>query len=111
VAKKEDGTIKMHVGPAHNGHDGWSIRLLDVLGTRSADFAITEVERILIAMTSRDEMPTEAQLNAAVAVLNGARPRDEIEAMLASQMAVTHALTIGCLRRERQTSGCWHLHH
>jgi hypothetical protein len=59
------------VGPTHNDHDGWSIRLLDALGTRSADFANTEVERILFAMTPRDGMPTEAQLNAAVAVLNG----------------------------------------
>ncbi len=73
------------------------------LGTRSADFANTEVERILFAMTPRDGMPTEAQLNAAVAVLNGARPRDEIEAMLASQMAVTHALAMDMLGRVKQS--------
>jgi hypothetical protein len=54
--KKEDGTIKTHVGPTHNDHDGWSIRLLDALGTRSADFANTELERILFAMTPRDGM-------------------------------------------------------
>jgi hypothetical protein len=48
-------------------------------------------------------MPTEAQLNAAVAVLNGARPRDEIEAMLASQMAVTHALAMDLLGRVKQS--------
>ncbi len=103
TAKKEDSTIKTHVGPTHNDHDGWSIRLLDALGTRSADFANTEVERILFAMTPRDGMPTEAQLNAAVAVLNGARPRDEIEAMLASQMAVTHALAMDLLGRVKQS--------
>jgi hypothetical protein len=102
-AKKEGGPIKTHVGPAHNDHDGWSIRLLDALGTRSADFANAEVERILFAMTPRDGMPTEAQLNAAVAVLNGARPRDEIEAMLASQMAVTHALAMDLLGRVKQS--------
>ena len=102
-AKKEDSIIKTQVGPAHNDHDGWSIRLLDALGTRSADFANTEVERILFAMTPRDGMPTEAHLNAAVAVLNGARPRDEIEAMLASQMAVTHALAMDLLGRVKQS--------
>jgi hypothetical protein len=102
-ANKEDGTIKTHVGPTHNDHDGWSIRLLDALGTRSADFANTEVERILFAMTPRDGMPTEAQLNAAVAVLNGVGPRDEVEAMLASQMAVTHALAMDLLGRVKQS--------
>ncbi len=102
-AKKEGGTIKTHVGPTHSDHDGWSIRLLDALGTRSADFANAEVERILAAMTPRDGMPTEAQFNAAVAVLNGARPRDEIEAMLASQMAVTHALAMDLLGRVKQS--------
>jgi hypothetical protein len=102
-AKKEDGTIKTHVGPAHNDHDGWSIRLLDALGTRSPDFANAEIERILAAMTPRDGVPTEAHLNAAVAVLNGARPRDEIEAMLASQMAVTHALAMDLLGRVKQS--------
>ncbi len=102
-ARKEGGTIKTHVGPAHDDHDGWSIRLLDALGTRSADFANTEVERILFAMTPRDGMPTEAQLNGAVAVLNGVRPRDEVEAMLASQMAVTHALAMDLLGRVKQS--------
>ena len=79
-AKKEGGTIKTHVGPVHNDHDGWSIRLLDALGTRSADFANTELERILFAMTPHDGLPTEALFNAAVAVLNGARPRERLRA-------------------------------
>src|SRR3954454_13358559 len=37
--------------------------------------------------------------NAALAVVDGARPRDEVEAMLAGQMAVTHALAMELMRR------------
>jgi hypothetical protein len=102
-AKREDGAVKVELGPKHNDVPGWNARLMDALGTRSSDFANTEVDRMLAAMVPRDGVPTETQLNAAVAVVNGARPRDEIEAMLASQMAVTHALAMDMLGRVKQS--------
>jgi hypothetical protein len=102
-ANKDDGTVRVELGPKHNDHDGWGARIQDALGTRSADFANTEVERMLAAMQPRDGVPTEAQLNAALAVVHSAQPRNEIEAMLASQMAVTHALAMDMLGRTKQS--------
>ena len=42
-------------------------------------------------------------VNAALAVVDGVKPRDETEALLASQMAATHALAMECLLRTRHT--------
>lgn len=102
-AKREDGIVKVELGPAHDDLAGWSARIMDALGTRSSDFANTEIERMLAAMVPRGSVPTETQMNAAVAVVNGARPRDEIEAMLASQMDVTHALAMDLIGRVKQS--------
>lgn len=102
-ANREDGIVKVELGPSHNDLAGWSARIMDALGTRSTDFANTEVERMLAAMVPRDGLPSETQLNAAVAVVSGAQPRNEIEAMLASQMAVTHALAMDLIGRAKQS--------
>ncbi|MBQ0820183.1 hypothetical protein KBI52_08160 [Microvirga sp. HBU67558] len=98
-----DGTIKTEMGSPHDNHEGWRIRLMDALGSRSSEFAHVEVERILGALVPLGGAPTEAQLNAVLAVINGAQPRDEIEAMLATQMAVTHALAMDLIGRTKQS--------
>jgi hypothetical protein len=54
-------------------------------------------------MQPQQGLPREIQLNAALAVVSGVRPRDELEAMLASQMAVTHALAMDMLGRTKQS--------
>jgi hypothetical protein len=40
--------------------------------------------------------------SAALAVIDGLRPSDEIEAMLGMQMAITHTLAMECLTRARR---------
>ena len=42
-------------------------------------------------------------VNAALAVVDGVKPRDETEALIACQMAATHALAMECLLRTRHT--------
>ena len=42
-------------------------------------------------------------VNAALAVVDGVKPRDETEALLACQMAASHALAMECLLRTRHT--------
>ena len=46
--------------------------------------------------------PTEAELNAALAAVDGIQPRDEAEAMLAMQMYATHEVAMDFLTRAKQ---------
>ena len=72
---------------------------------RSHDFALRETLRLSETLGHPGD-PTSAQvqedLNAALAVIDGVPPENEIEAMLAEQMAATHVLAmkeLGHLRR------------
>jgi hypothetical protein len=87
--------------PNHADAKGWTNRILDVFGTTSPDFLTTEVARINNALNVTGE-DGEARVNAALAVIDGIRPRNEVEAMLASQMAVTHALAMEVLGRAKR---------
>jgi hypothetical protein len=53
-------------------------------------------------LTPRGGVVSEETENAILAVIDGARPRDEIEAMLVGQMAVTHAFALELMGRARQ---------
>jgi hypothetical protein len=88
-------------GPNHADAKGWTNRILDAFGTTSSDFLVTEVARIhkALGITGEDG---EARANAALAVIDGIRPKNEVEAMLASQMAVTHQLAMEVLGRARR---------
>ena len=44
----------------------------------------------------------EQRINAGLAVLDGMRPRDEVEAMLVAQMVVTHAFAMDYLTRTKK---------
>jgi hypothetical protein len=68
----------------------WWTRLKQALGTRSSDF----VNASLIQLQAAARLPcggiTEIALNAALAMIEAAAPRDELEGALAVQMACTH---------------------
>jgi hypothetical protein len=48
---------------------------------------------------------SEETENAILAVIDGARPRDEVEAMLVGQMAVTHAFALELMGRAKRVEG------
>jgi hypothetical protein len=102
-AARTEGVIKVAIEPPHSDRKGWTDRVMDALGTGSADFTNAEVGRIVSALQPEHGVPTEDQLNSVLAVVHGVRPRDELEAMLASQMAVTHALAMDMLGRTKQS--------
>ena len=67
--------------------------LLDTFGTTSSDFVHAELSRL----------PGEQrEINAALAAIDGTRPANELAAMLASQMVVTHGLAMDMLGRVRR---------
>jgi hypothetical protein len=77
----------------------WWTRLKQALGTRSSDF----VNASLIQLQAAARLPcgriTEIALNAALAMIEAAAPRDELEGALAVQMARTHAAAMSVLAR------------
>ncbi len=95
--RKED---KLSLGPEHSDLEGYGKRLLDAFGTSSIDFAETEARRLSKGLGQSNSAPADIKvLNAALAVVDGIQPENEVEAMLASQMAITHALTMQAMMR------------
>jgi hypothetical protein len=99
--KMTDGGRVCKIGPKHSNQNGWGARLTDAFGTRSQDFANAELNRVLNALAPREGAWNEA-INAALATIDGARPKDEIEAMLVGQMTVTHSLAMELIGRAKR---------
>ena len=99
-------TIKgklVEIGPSHSDHVGWLARLQNAFGTTSIPFARQELASLIMAISPKGaDAPSDAAINAVLAVVDGVQPENEIEAMLAGQMAVTHALSLELLGRARR---------
>lgn len=75
------------IGPPHSDLSGWSATMIDAFGTTSNNFMASELARVMDTIREPGEkVAGEIETNAALAVIDGTQPRDEIEAMLASQM-------------------------
>ncbi len=77
----------------------WWKRLKKALGTKSSDF----VNASLLELQAAAHLPfggiSEVAMNAALALIEGAAPRNEIEGALAVQMACTHTAALSVLAR------------
>jgi hypothetical protein len=74
------------------------VRLLEALGTRDLDF-LNGLVRQLCNVGSIGKTADEDGLNFMLSVVKGIEPRDQVEAMLAAQMAATHNATMTFARR------------
>ena len=90
----ENGTTKVIQGPRHSDMDGWKAQFMAALGTSSKTVANVEVERIAKALRQSGGKIDPAELDTVIAIVSGQKPKNELEAMLICQMAVTHALTM-----------------
>src|SRR5215208_5412222 len=77
--------------------------LMEGLGTASLDFVNPFVNQ-LASVASQGQEPDADGLNFMLAVIHGIEPRDEIEAMLAAQMAAVHMATMTFARRLNQVT-------
>jgi hypothetical protein len=75
-----------------------SILLMAAVGTSSADFLQSLICQLVNA-GSKGPAADEDVANFMLAVVTGIEPRDEVEAMLASQMAAVHMATMTFARR------------
>ena len=76
--------------------------MLDAFGTTSYDFMATTLGQLLDTLNERNAAANESNVNAALAIVGGTEPANEIEALLASQMAATHTLAMTLLGRSRR---------
>jgi hypothetical protein len=101
LAEAENGALR--ISPPHSDDAGFATRLLDAFGTKSPAFANRAMERLGVVMRPRGtSLPNQTEFNAALAALDGIRPGDEIEAMLAVQMVATYETAMDMLIRAKQ---------
>jgi hypothetical protein len=89
--------VKVH--PPDGEHKDWWLRLNKALGTTSSDFVNASLFQIQSASRSPWGGISELSLNAALAMIEAAGPKDEIEAALAVQMACTHTAAMAVLAK------------
>jgi hypothetical protein len=77
----------------------WEARLNKALGTLSPDFVRTSLLQLQSAARSPYGTVSEMAINAALAMIEAAAPRDEIEGALAVQMACTHTAAMSVLAK------------
>lgn len=83
----------VEIGPEHSDRDGWLARLDDLFGSSGRAFPLSQLNHVLqISKTSKGYDKNKA--NALLSAVEGAKPANEVEAMLALQMAVTHELAL-----------------
>jgi hypothetical protein len=105
---KDPGTGVPTLYPDHSDEEGHQYRLADAFGTRSLQFVYSMLKGLGHATADHSlnldfspASPDQVAFNAALAVIDGVRPKDEIEAMLAAHMAVTNIVLLELVARTR----------
>jgi hypothetical protein len=75
----------------------WWTRLKQALGTSSSDFVNASLFQLQAAARLPHSGISEIAMNGALAMIEAAAPKDEIEAALAVQMACTHTAAMAVL--------------
>src|SRR3954471_4857923 len=96
---KEGGDLV--IDPGHDDRRGWQNQLLDAFGTASHDFTAFALQSLGNALAARGKGVDAARLNAGLAIVDGIRPTNETEGLLAVQMAASHLLAMECMERAR----------
>jgi len=85
--------------PKNEDRKDWWIRLRQAMGSSSADFISAALYQIRDASQLPGGGVSELGVNAALAIIESAGPRNAIEAVCAIQLACTHAATMIVLSR------------
>jgi hypothetical protein len=86
------------ISPNHPVDLVGKLLLMDALGTADLDFYHTFVNQLAKA-SSQGGQTNERSLNFMLSVVKGIQPRDQLEAMLAAQMAAVHIATMRSVRQ------------
>jgi hypothetical protein len=93
-----DGEGAPTVSPDHPDEVIGQVLLMEALGTADHDF-FGGMLRQLGDASSQGGKADERGLNFMLSVVKGVKPRDQVEAMLAAQMAAVHVATLATARR------------
>ena len=77
----------------------WWQRLKNAFGTPSSAFVAASLQQLIAAARLPNSGICEIAVNASLAFIEGAKPRDEIECALVIQMACTHSAAMAVLSR------------
>ena len=77
----------------------WWRRLKNAFGTASSAFVAASLQQLIAAARLPNSGICEIAVNASLAFIEGAKPRDEIECALVIQMACTHSAAMAVLNR------------
>ena len=77
----------------------WWQRLKNALGTSSNHFVDASLQQLIAAARLPFSGISETAVNASLAIIEGAEPRDEVECALVMQMACTHTAAMAVLGR------------
>jgi homoaconitase/3-isopropylmalate dehydratase large subunit len=92
---------------AHQEHSVGLALLLESCGTADVGF-LSPLLGQLANVTSKGQEISEADLNFLLSVIRDIKPRDQLEAMLASQMACVHIASMTFARRMNHTQTTHH---
>jgi hypothetical protein len=87
------------LGAKHSDRDGWLARLQNVFGTHGTEFAVAQLNKLISISKNSDGKIDHVTLNGLLAMIEGADPQNEVQAALAVQMALTHAVAQHVLLR------------
>ena len=96
VTEKSD--VENSIAPDHPDLETGYALLMEALGTDSIAFAGGLIGQIASAASKGQEL-NEKDLNFMLSMVKGVEPRDQIEAMLAAQMAAVHNATMTYAKR------------
>jgi hypothetical protein len=102
---KSDADGALTISNPHTDGVGWGAHLIDTFGTSSEAFANQSFARIANAAADRKTPLTEAQANAALALMGAVAPRDELEAAIGEQIIAAHIASLDFLARARMNAG------
>ena len=83
----------------------WWQRLKNAFGTTSSAFVEASLHQLIAAARLPNSGICEIAVNASLAFVEGAKPRDEIECALVIQMACTHSAAMAVLDRLGKAAG------
>ena len=89
----------MRLRPAHSDGEGFTFELRDAFGTTSGAFAETQLRLISRTVGSRKRKADMEAINAVIALVDGARPDNEVEAAVAIQLGLSHHIACELLAR------------
>jgi hypothetical protein len=101
IETDKDGAV-VNIGPHHADRDGWLARIDNLFGSNGRQFPLAQLNHVLKLARGDNGKYDEAKVNGILAAIDGVAPANEVEAMLALQIAITHEVAMQALLRAQR---------